>query len=82
MQGTWERQTGRFESGENYRVGKVVVASAGYDGMASKDEPNRYLARYALPGIKQPQERFATISEAKARVERGVAAWFEWTRAA
>lgn len=76
----WEQQTGRHQAGEWARVGRVIVGSAGYSGLGSKDDPNKYVCSCELPGIKQPAERYATIGEAKSRLERMVRAWFSWTQ--
>lgn len=79
MSGKWEKQTAKYASGENYRVGKVVVGSAGYSATVSKSEPNKYECHCLLPGIKQAGEKYATLDEAKARLERMVSTWFMWT---
>lgn len=83
MNGVWERQTGKYASGEDYRIGKVVVGSAGFSGTVSKGDPLRYVASVALPGIsmKTGTNHFASIEEAKARTEAAVATWFKWLAA-
>ena len=80
MNGTWEKQTGRYASGENYRCGKIVVGSAVYSVACSKNDANKYDCHCLLPGIKQSGERYATLDEAKARLERMVTAWFTWVQ--
>jgi hypothetical protein len=77
MQGTWERQTGKYQQGENYRIGKVVVGSAFYSS-TSRTDTLKYAVRLDLPGIKSPDDRYADIEPAKARLERAVATWFHW----
>jgi len=74
----WQPQTGQYSSGEDCRVGKVIVGHAGYSAMGSKTDPNKNTCTILLPGIKQAKERFATQDEAKARLERMVRAWFNW----
>jgi len=83
MKGVWEPQTGRHESGESYRIGKIIVGSAGYNGARSKGDPLAYRATIDLPGIalKKGTTAFATIEEAKARTEAAVATWFKWLTA-
>lgn len=78
--GIWEMQTGRHESGENYRIGKIVVGSAGYNGTRSKGDPLTHRAYLLLPGItmKDGTDRFPNMEEAKARLEAAVATWFRW----
>lgn len=76
--GEWIQQTGQHMSGEGYRIGKVFVGSAYYSALTSRDDPLRYRCRIDLPGMKQPQEAYTTIDEAKARLERAVATWFRW----
>jgi hypothetical protein len=78
MEIKWEKQTGKHQLGEWCRVGKVIIGSAGWYG-GTKGETKNYGCRCDLPGIKQPVEQYATIEEAKARLERMVAAWFKWT---
>lgn len=79
MQGVWERQTGPYQNGENYRLGKVIVGSAFY-ASGSRDESAKFKCECLLPGIKQSDIRYTTIDEAKARLERMVAAWFSWVK--
>lgn len=76
--GKWEKQTGKHQLGEWLRVGRVVVGDAGWYG-GSKGETKNYGCRCMLPGIKQPEEKYATLDEAKARLERMVNTWFMWT---
>lgn len=77
MQGKWERQTHQYSYGENYRIGKVIVASAFYQS-GSRNEPTKYVVRVDLPGIKSPTDLYTNIEDAKARAERAVATWFKW----
>lgn len=80
MRGKWERQTGKHESGENYRIGPVIVGAVSYNGMRSKDDPKAHKAYVTLPGIhlKTGTDTFVTIEEAKRRVESVVDVWFKW----
>lgn len=80
MQGKWERRTGKYQTGENYRVGKIIVGYAAYYDFRSKGDPITYVCHCDLPGIKQAETKYATIEEAKARLERMVRAWFEWVQ--
>lgn len=79
MTGTWEKQTGNYQHGENYRVGKVVVGSAFYKS-TTRDDPLKYAVQIYLPGIKNPDDRYMDIEQAKARLERAVATWFRWLK--
>lgn len=74
----WEKQTGKHQSGEWLRVGRVVVGSAFYNGATSKGDPLKYQASCLLPGIKQPAERYETPQAARERVESMVRAWLSW----
>lgn len=53
MRGQWEKMTGAYELGEKYRIGKIVVASAFYDGGEPKGSKDKYRAATNLPGIKK-----------------------------
>ena len=77
MQGVWEKQTGKYQFGENYRVGKVVVGSAFY-ASTTQGDPLKYAVKIELPGIRQPTDRYTNLEDAKARLERAVNAWFSW----
>lgn len=74
--GIWQHRQAKYTATDEYVIGKVAVATAFYDGMGPRDDPNKYRCECLLPGIKRVAERFATIEEAKARAERQVAAWF------
>lgn len=76
--GKWERQTGAYQFGENYRIGKVIVGCAFYDGSASRNDPAKYAIELYLPSIKRPSDTYTNIEDAKARLERAVATWFRW----
>ncbi|MEZ2132495.1 MULTISPECIES: hypothetical protein [unclassified Sinorhizobium] len=77
LPGAWERQTGKHQLGENFRIGKVVVGAAFYSS-TTRDDPLKYAVRVDLPGIKNPTDRYTNIEDAKARLERAVATWFRW----
>jgi hypothetical protein len=77
MKGTWEKQTGKYEWGENYRIGKIIVGSAQHVS-GSKGEPTKFGAFSLLPGIKKADSPYTSIEDAKARVERMTDAWFSW----
>lgn len=72
----WRLASGRHALGHECWAGRIKVGSAGW-GMASRGDPLVWQAHTTLPGIslKEPT-RFATVEEAKARVERAVAYWF------
>lgn len=76
----WERQLGRYQSGEDCKVGKVIVATAHYSGFVSRGDDKVYVVGVLLPGIKSPTERYRTIEEAKARAEHAVSTWFRWVQ--
>ncbi|MFU0504164.1 hypothetical protein [Pseudaminobacter sp. NGMCC 1.201702] len=80
MNAKWEKQTGQYQNGENYRVGRVIVGAAFYSGLVPRGDPKKYGCTCLLPGIKQAPEHYETIDEAKARLERLVSAWFEWVQ--
>lgn len=77
VRGKWEQQTGNYQYGENYRIGKIIVASAFYRS-GSRDAPAKYAVRLELPGIKNPSDLYTNLEDAKARAERAVSAWFKW----
>lgn len=74
----WEPNTGRFSHGEWLRVGRVIVGSAGYYAYASKGDPVTYVCNILLPGIKAAPDKYATLDEAKARLEKQVRTWLAW----
>lgn len=74
----WEQQTGKHQTGEWLRVGRVVIGSAFYSGTGPRDDPRKYKADCLLPGIKQPPEGFETLEAAKERLERMARAWLTW----
>lgn len=79
MNKAWEKQTGKHQLGEWLRVGKVIVGDAGWR-IGSKGDTKTYGCTCLLPGIKQCEDRYETIDEAKARLTRMVDAWFSWVQ--
>lgn len=77
MHGRWEKQTGKYQMGENYRVGKVIVGTASYES-GSRGDPAKYKCHCLLPGIRQADSKYTNLEDAKARLERMVGAWFSW----
>ncbi|MCG7507102.1 hypothetical protein [Mesorhizobium retamae] len=77
--GKWVKQTGPYQNGENFVLGKVVVGAASYNGTRSRHDPKSYRASIELPGIKMKDGTtdFETLEEAKTRVEAAVATWFK-----
>jgi hypothetical protein len=80
--GKWVKQTRQHQNGEDYVLGKVTVGSASYNALRSREDPLAYRAFIILPGIqlKAGTADFATIEEAKARVEAAVSTWFKWVQ--
>ncbi len=78
MQGKWERKTGKYSSGDYYRVGKVIVGSAGPNETRSKNDPMTFVCHCDLPGIKQSDTKYETIDLAKLRLQNMVLTWFKW----
>ena len=76
MKGTWVRQTGRFQNGEDYKLGPIKVGSAFYDGTVGINNPRKYANAILLPGVKTSRMNFFTIEEAKISLEQMVEAWF------
>ena len=72
----WRNATGRYASEKALWSGQIMLATASYDGMSSKDAPNKYKAASPLPQVKESTERFSTIEEAMAAAERKVIYWF------
>lgn len=77
MQGAWETQTGKYQWGEDFRIGRIVVASA-HHVSGSRDEPTKFGVTIHLPGIRSPTDRYTSLEDAKARAERAVNVWFSW----
>jgi len=72
----WAKQTGKYDNGENYYIGRIKVGSACYNQMRSKtDEYNEYKSNVLLPGIKLRKDVFTTLEEAKKAVEKAVDYW-------
>lgn len=78
---SWKKQTGKYESGDALSLGKVIVGTAHYSSLRSKDDPLAYKSTVLLPGIKSPEGSFATLEEAKAETERRVKVWLTWVGA-
>lgn len=75
----WERSTSKYGGGgEDAFLGRIKVGGAFYDGLTSRDDPKRYGCECLLPGIKQARERYASIDEAKSRLERQIRNWLSW----
>lgn len=74
----WEKQTGKHQTGEWLRVGRVVIGSAFYDGTGPSGDPNKYAVDCLLPGIKRAADRYDTLDAAKERLERMARAWLSW----
>jgi len=79
MQGAWTKKTHQYSSGENYQIGKIVVAEYFYSGGVGRNDPKKYACKVHLPGIsiKPEYANHETIEAAKAIVERVVSKWFE-----
>lgn len=77
MEIKWEKQTGKHQLGEWARLGKVIIGSVGWYG-GSNGDTKHYGCHCDLPGIKQTAERYASIEEAKARLDRMVKSWLTW----
>ena len=75
----WEKLTGQYQNGEACFLGRIRVGSAYYSSTRSKDDPLRYMAATELPNLKPTHspEPFASLEEAKARVEKAVASWLK-----
>ena len=76
MKVEWTPATGKYASGLVLKCGPIMVATASYDSMVSKGQPNKYRVIFHLPQLKSPEERYLTIKEAQARAEKGVRSWF------
>ncbi len=72
----WTKATGKYASGLVLKCGPIMVATASYDSMLSKDQPNKYRVLFQLPQLKSPDERYLTIEDAQQRAEKGVRSWF------
>ena len=72
----WRDATGKYASGKALWSGQIMLATASYDSMVSKDSPNKYKAASPLPQVRESAERFSTIDEAMAAAERKVTYWF------
>lgn len=68
----WKDWTG----GQRLFFGIVHVATAYWDGLTPRDEPNKYAVASRLPGLNLTGH-YATINEAKAAAERGAAGWLQ-----
>lgn len=78
MKTKWVRKEQKYSTGEHLRVGRVNVGSY-FNATRSRGEPQMYAVEILLPGIrlKEPA-KFATIEEAKKRLENAVYVWFKW----
>jgi hypothetical protein len=80
----WTPNTARHAWGSLCTMGKVTVGSTYRESGSRSDPPDtpRWRALCTLPGIKAAEERYLTEDEAKARVERQIARWFQWIKEA
>lgn len=79
---TWKPNPAKHAWGSLCHMGKVIVGSTYRESGSRSDPPDtpRWAAVCALPGIKVANERYLTEDEAKARVERQIAAWFTFIK--
>lgn len=74
----WVTKTGKYETGEDLKLGKVKIGSAHYNSLRSKDDPRAYRASCELPGMERLNSlQYVTIEEAKAAAEERVRVWFD-----
>lgn len=71
----WKKNTGDFELGETFFLGKWKVGSVYYDSLRTRGDPLAYKATCSLPGIKAHLGTFETTEQAKAKVEFAVNYW-------
>lgn len=74
----WVDDKARFGHGENFYMGRYKVGHAGYNLSRTKSDPDTttYRATSYMPGIKDQLGTFATMTEAKQRVEDVAAQWY------
>lgn len=75
MKTTWVKNERQYSWGNLLMAGRWEVGSTNQDGTTGKDDPRKWAARCALPGIKSYLASYATEDEAKAHVERAVRVW-------
>lgn len=71
----WKLANNPTVGGEVLYLGDICVGSVYYDGLASRHEPCRYIARCLLPGKFTTLTRQATITDAKHLLEKVVKLW-------
>ena len=76
---TWHKQTGRYQGGEDAKVGKWVVGAVIDSVSATRYDRDKYHAILFLPGIKNNRGLYPDMAAARQRVEDAVAYWFKKT---
>lgn len=75
----WKSDNGRYGHGEYLYVGKWRMGWAGYNLSRRKSDPDTtaYRATSSMPGLVEMLGTYATVAEAKARVEAVAKKWLE-----
>ena len=74
----WKEKTGRYQNGKSLYLNKICVGSCDWNDMRSRGstELNRYVGNILLPSLKFDSLFGDDENEVKAKVEKGVNAWF------
>lgn len=73
----WKRNNGKYSNSDDYYLGKILVASAFFDGTRPKGSELCYKTALCLPGLKIASQNLKTLEEAKLWVERAVNNWLK-----
>lgn len=78
----WEKDTARHAWGSVCLMGRITVGKTYRETGSKSDTPDtpRWRLTCTLPGIKAVEQAYVTEDEAKARLERQVAAWFQFIK--
>jgi len=71
----WEKGTGRYVRGENYRLGKWLVGSWSDDTTLPNEAGARYSVTCFLPGIRSELGNCENKEAARALLETAVKKW-------
>jgi len=73
----WKAKTGKYETGDNAFVGKILIGSIGYDGARPRGSVEMFAASFRLPGIKGSLGHFKDDKAAKEKVEFAFRHWLK-----
>ena len=75
----WRENKGQYQTGETLYLGKIRVASYGWNGSRSRgdtDDNTRYYGRITLPSLRDTGVYGSSPEDIKPKIEKVVTSWF------